>query len=361
MELKSILEKALIVDPDDTLSHVASLMTKEGRHEAVVYRDKLLGIVTADDISRRRVSDPKNVRISYYQKRVKPFSIDSPVSDVINHILGSGLKAVPVKGKDGIYVVKKVDVLKAIKEDVYSGKRARDLMYFPYCVSPDDNLNTVISLMKDLSVSRIPVVDEKSALIGIVDNLYLLNAVLEKHRAMRGERDGEKIVEGNVRIESFIRNDYLRVAPEKAVKDIVKNVIKTGIPVVVVEKKGEFLGMFTVKDIIKLVGRSVETVYVRVSGLHEEDKFIKSVIDDLINNSLEKLLRVIPVNYLSVNVEKHKKSGRRAKYSVQGRLVTGKGKFYASDYEWDVTKAMKRFLEKIEKEVRKNLGKKRVR
>lgn len=359
MELKDILEKALIVDPDDSLSHVAALMAKDGRHEAVVYRDKLLGIVTADDISRRRVSNPKNVRISYYQKKVKPFSIDSSISDVINHILGSGLKAVPVKGKNRIYLVKKVDILKAIKEEVYAGKKAKDLMYFPYCVGPGDSLSTVISLMKDLSISRIPVLDEKNNLLGIVDNLYLLDAVLEKHRAMRGEKSGEKTREGNVRIESFIRKDYLKVTHGKPVKDIVKRIVKSKIPVVVVENKGKFMGMFTVKDIIKLMGRSMKTVYVRVSGLQEEDKFIKSVIDDMINNSLEKLLKVIPVNYLSINVEKHRESGRRTKYSVQGRLVTGKGKFYASDYEWDVTKAMKSFLEKIEKGVRKTLEKKR--
>ena len=38
----------------------------------------------------------------------------------------------------------------------------------------------------------------------------------------------------------------------------------------------------------------------------------------------------------------------------------GKGSFYAEHTEWDVTKAMKEFLEKIEREVKKKAEKARV-
>ena len=130
---------------------------------------------------------------------------------------------------------------------------------------------------------------------------------------------------------------------------------------VVVEKDEKFLGMLTAKDIFKLIGKSVETVYIRVSGLEGEDDFIKTKVDEMIENTLSKLVKVIPVNYIAIHAETHQTGGRKTKYAVQGRLVTEKGSFFADDTEWDPTKAVKIFLEKIEREVHSKIGMKRSR
>jgi ribosome-associated translation inhibitor RaiA len=121
------------------------------------------------------------------------------------------------------------------------------------------------------------------------------------------------------------------------------------------------MGMITVKDIFKLIGKSLETVYIRVSGLGDEDEFIKKKVDELIEKTINKLLKAVKVTYVAIHVDTYKKKerGERMKYSVHGRIMTDKGSFFASDHEWEPTKAMKLFLEKIEKEIYKQLDKNR--
>jgi CBS domain-containing protein len=145
------------------------------------------------------------------------------------------------------------------------------------------------------------------------------------------------------------------VGPETDLKKIIRSISSGKANTVIVEKNGKFLGMITVKDILKLIGKSLETVYVRITGLDEEDDFIKMKIDEMVENTITKLLKAINLSYVAIHVETLRKGGRRMKYTVQGRFVADKGNFYASDSEWEPTKAMKLFLDKIEKEVHKKL------
>jgi predicted transcriptional regulator len=361
-ELESILEPAMTVRPDDAITHVAFLMIKEGKEEAIVMDKEFLGVVTAEDINKRRVNDPSSVKASYFLKKINPISSDTPLLDVINQMLVSDLKTIPVIYKNSIYVVNKTNLLKFIKDDVFAGKKAKDVMYFPFCASTSDNVNTVLSTMKDFSVSKMPLLDEESRIVGLIDSLGMLGAFTERRKAQRGEKDGEKIILDDVSASSLSKNNFLRSGPEDSIKTIANSMIKTGMTTAAVEKDGKFLGMITVKDILKLVGRTMETVYVRVSGLSEEDSFIKMKIDEMINTFLDKMLKILPVNYIAIHVDRYsyKKDGNRMKYSVHGRLVTGKGMFYANDYEWDATKAMKRFIDRLETEVYKKSGKKKI-
>jgi len=58
----------------------------------------------------------------------------------------------------------------------------------------------------------------------------------------------------------------------------------------------------------------------------------------------------LPLSYFVMHVRTYHKTGKRVKYSVQARLITEKGDFFADDYAWDLTKATKGVLAKIEKE-----------
>ncbi len=361
MNLKGVLESGLRFSPGDSVSRVASKMVEEGETEALIWDDGFLGIVSATDISRKNVSDPSSMNISHFLRRFGPLPSDVSPTELMNHVLVSGLRSIPVENEGKIYMVKKSSLLGFIKEDVFSGKKAKDIMVFPYCISTDDDVSTAISMMNDLSVNRIPVLDNESRAVGMVDSLSALKILTEKHRSKRGERSGEKIDSGGVGVSSVMRTDFMRSDIQDGVKGIISSISSKGADTVVVEDGGRFSGIITVKEIFKLAGRPVKNAFVKVSGMGHEDEFIKGKIDEMINRTAEKLGKRIPVNYLAINVEKHMKGGKRTKYSVQGRMETARGSFYASDYAWDLTKATKSFLEKIEREVGKYLGKSRAR
>ncbi|UCC91736.1 MAG: CBS domain-containing protein [Candidatus Aenigmatarchaeota archaeon] len=357
MKLESVIEDAFLVKPSETLSHVASKMAERKIYEAFVFDTELRGIVTLDDIVKRRVSEPRKTRISYFMKPVTTFPNDTSVGDVINYMLVSEYKSLPIEREGKIYAVSKPKLLRFVKDEIFEGKRAKDIMHFPYCASEDDTLSTVISTMKDLGLNRIPILGKKGKFAGLVDSLSLAGVTIDESRAKRGERFGDKTKLMDIGINRFLRTDVMKVNPETDLKRIARMFSEGRICAVIVEKNGRFAGMVTVKDLFKLIGKSLETVYVRVTGLEGEDDFIKMKIDEMAENTIKKLLKLVTLTYVAIHVETHKTGGRRRKYSVKGRFVTEKGSFYASDHEWDPTKAMKLFLGKIEREVHKHIEK----
>jgi len=355
MKLEDILEDAFMVKPDDTLSHVVSQMAESKKYEAFVFDNGLKGVVTLDDVVKRRVTSPQNMKVSHFMKPINHFEVDSPAEDIINYMLVSEYRSLPIKKGGRIFVVTKPKLLNFIKDEVFEGKRAKDVMQFPYLAGTNDTLSTVISTMKEMNLDRIPILDENGRFVGLVDSVSLAGILTDKGRSKRGERFGDKEKLEEIGIERFLRKDILKVAPKTDLKQIVRKVSREGVCAVIVEENDKFMGMITVRDLFKLIGKSLETVYVRISGLEGEDAFIKVKIDEMVDNTITKLLKSLVVNYVAIHVETHKKEGKRMKYSVQGRFVTEKGKFYASDHEWDPTKAMKLFLGKIEREVHKKL------
>jgi CBS domain-containing protein len=290
-------------------------------------------------------------------KPLTPFPIDTSVEDVINYMLVSEYRSLPIEKEGKIYAVSKPRLLEFVKDEVFEGKEAKDVMQFPYCASRDDTLSTVISTMKDLGINRIPILDEKERFAGLVDSLSLVGILVDEKRSKRGERFGDRMKLGDIGIGRFLRKDIAKAEPDTELKQIVRRVSTKGVCAVIVEKNRKFLGMITVKDLFKLIGKSLETVYVRITGLDEEDDFIRMKIDEMVDNTITKLLKLLTVTYVAIHVETYKTGGRRKKYSVKGRFVTENGSFYADDHEWDATKAMKLFLAKVEREAHKHIEK----
>jgi len=109
--------------------------------------------------------------------------------------------------------------------------------------------------------------------------------------------------------------------------------------------------MITRKDVLKVFGEEVGGVYMRISGIQEEDEFAKSLVNESVKRFIEKVGKIFPLEQLVIHVDKHKKSGERAKYSVKARLITQKGVFFAEDYEWDVIKTAQNVLDALERMV----------
>ena len=108
------------------------------------------------------------------------------------------------------------------------------------------------------------------------------------------------------------------------------------------------------------VSGGIEGINVTVSGVHDEDNFIRTIVHEEIENVLRKLSRMVMISSFDLHVRKYSKGGTRTKYSVQAKLITEEGNFFADDYEWELTKTVKGVLEKIEREVLKKEDKEKV-
>ena len=92
-------------------------------------------------------------------------------------------------------------------------------------------------------------------------------------------------------------------------------------------------------------------INVTVSGIHEEDEMSRTILYDEIARTLKKLGKMLGLNSFVMHVRKYHETGDRAKYSIQAKLLTTGGDFFSDDFAWDLSKAAKGVLEKLEHEV----------
>jgi ribosome-associated translation inhibitor RaiA len=90
---------------------------------------------------------------------------------------------------------------------------------------------------------------------------------------------------------------------------------------------------------------------IEISGIHEEDDFIKSKLNEEIGHTIDKLGKMLNITSFVMHVKKYHETGNKKKYSIQARLLTDDGDFFADDFAWELTKAAKGVLQKLETEV----------
>lgn len=351
MEIVDVLEKPLVIRAADTVGQVASKMLSHRRHEAIVLdsENKLLGIVLARDIVKRKVSDPHKARIEQFMIEENPLLPGTGISEVINAFLVNDYRTVPYKKGDMIMLLTKTGLLELLKRDsAIRGKKAEDAMKFPYCISMEDSLSTARAAMKDMNISRLPVVKD-GKVEGMIDALDFLGLIVKGEVTKRGEPDEERTHMDSVPASTFMRKNFPTAEPGTPLPAIVDLIVRSQ-SAVIVEREGKLLGMVTPGDVLKLLGKEMKGAYVTISGVEDEDDFIKTVIYQEIETALKKINKIYPVNYLVVHADKYG-TGKRTKHLIKARLATEKGFFFAQDHAWDLAQAVKGVLAHLEKEV----------
>lgn len=362
MKIEDFATEPLVIKPGEAVSKVASKLLSSGRHEAVIMEGaECRGIVTAFDLIRKRIDDPAAASIELYSSNINPLMPGTPVSEIINSMVINDYKAVPIKvfsgGRERLLVVTKIDLLNFVSGDENLKRaRASDLMSTPYYVNADDYVSTARSMMKELGISHLVVLDggRFEGVIEPLDIMGVLYAERTRSSSVTSKGPGKKTSLDRIALGSFSSRNTPTAAPDTPAKDIIALMTGRKANAVVILDGGKATGIITPKDILKVAGEETGGVYVTVSGLGEEDEFIRGVIDAEIGRSMRKLSKMLPLRYFYMHVHRyHKKhkSGERTEYEIKAKLIAGKGAFFSQATEWDVTKATKDVLNRLETEI----------
>ncbi len=364
MNLIDAAEPALVFRPGDTVSKVASEMYRQRKDEAVIAEgSNYIGTITARDLVKRNIPNPDKTVISKLKAAISPvgpFSPDADIREIVNAVLINSYKSVPIVSDGKFYMATKLGLMALLPKDSMKGKTAADVMIFPYCISTDDGLDVARSIIRQMGVQRLAIVGKDDRAEGIIDTLDLLGTVVEKKRRKVGELGGDKVKLGKVLASSrsIMQPGLVRAAPDTPLPQLVKSMLDKKTDTAVIESK-KFQGIVTPVQILKLLSKEVSGIRVTVSGMQDEDAFIKTVVDEQLRNEVKKLAKFVPIEYLVLSVDQHEYEGKRVKYSVKGRLITQKGSFFAGDHAWDITKAVRGVLQKFEAEISRKQGKSR--
>lgn len=104
---------------------------------------------------------------------------------------------------------------------------------------------------------------------------------------------------------------------------------------------------------------SVDGVHIEISGMHDEDEFLKDVARKEVINAVKKLSRTAEISHLSIHVKKSDQQGRKARFDIQMRAIVDGYEFHADGFEWDLPKAIRCGLDNLDVEVEKYVERKK--
>jgi ribosome-associated translation inhibitor RaiA len=103
----------------------------------------------------------------------------------------------------------------------------------------------------------------------------------------------------------------------------------------------------------------IDGVHIEISGIHDEDEFLKDVVRKEVVNAVKKLGRSADVSRLVTHVKKSDQEGRKARFDVHMRVTANGAEFHADGFGWDLPNAMSGSLHNLEIEIEKYMDKKK--
>ncbi len=357
---------ALIFVPTAIAADAMRVMADKKTEAAIITSDgttkgQYMGLVWVRDLAKRRV-DVKGQTIKTFIRHIRPVAANTPITDIINAILVNDYPAIPITDNQQYYILTKLDLLRAIaSEPSLSNKKAVDVMKVPFCVTDTDSIATTTAMIRDTGVERLVVVDQNGRFVGLVDELDLFKAQSTDRTRLRGgptgikpitsvgELSGERYPMRDVTIAGLTHKSVATVKPNCPLPQVIKAMADSGLPVAVVKEGDRPIGIITTKPILRTIGRPFEGVLVQLSGIQPEDDYMKAIVDEQIVKAVQKWGKFVPIKHIAIHIDRYQTEGKRTKYSIKARIIGHKGMWFADDHDWDITKAMRGVLTKLEK------------
>jgi CBS domain-containing protein len=361
---------------DAPVSTALGLMRSRGFHEIpVLRRSRLLGMVTFESIARR-VTGALSTKVEHLLILPPVVSLPTPFPEIAEALLSTGLRAAPVVGRRGelVGIVSRTDLVRAFPGlTQLGGPRTTtvDEVASPAStvLHEDDLCRNLIGQVRLLEEHPLPVVDRKGRLVGAV-GVKDLGAVLWRP-VQGGKRDPRSVHTAlDVKVGSIMHAPPVTVrsgtdvatAARRMTEENVSSVfvVADGRPVQVLGQTN-LLGLVVARARPSRIPARVEDVYVEITGLRGSgDPALLAEIDHVVARGLKRITRGVRPRLLSLHFAPHA-THRTSDLTVEARLHTDEGIFYASHTGWNLMAGVAGLLEELEGQTRRSREAKRRR
>jgi len=362
LTVKDIMSPAVATAKrDERVSEVLSRMKKYHLRELpVLDGDRPVGFVGYSSLLLRR-SLPLSARVDQVMLPVPRLVEDMKVTNAVEEMMSSGVRIAPVvRNEKMVGILSRVDLIKLVTEaDQLKDKLVREVMTAtPQTVGPNEGIRRAEILMKNLMEKTLPVVDEKGMLVGSISMRDVLDVGWNsKDKEPMDHIVGREREAPDVRVEGIMNEEPITISPDDTLETAARTMLDSDIATVFVEQSGKLAGVISQADLMEQIIslKEREGVYVQITGLDEQDPEVLDTLYGQIEkamNRVNKIKRHYP-RVFTVHVAKHRSEGFRAKYSIQARLTTDHGMYYARASEWSLFRTMDQTLDYLEKNIKK--------
>ncbi len=350
---------------DAPIAKALGLMRTRGLHEVPVLRNaRLAGMITAESIARRP-RGPLSTKVEHLLVLPPLVTPSTPLPEVAAQLMATGLRATPVVGRRGelLGVISRTDLVRALKNAPAVTRATVESVASPasVVVREDDEVRHLLGQIRLLEEHPLPVVDRKGHLVGAVGVSDLVGVLWRP--IVGGKRDARAARSAlDVEVGSIMHSPAITVPAGTPASDAASIMLREGISSVFVVEGGRPTGVVGQADLLGLVvgggqapapGGGVEDVFVEITGLRgSADPAMLADIDHIVATGLRRIAKHLRPKLLTIHFAPHA-THRAGDLTVEARLHTDVGIFYASHTGWNLMAGVAGLLDELGEQARR--------
>lgn len=350
MKISEIMVSDVIVlSPEDTVTKAYGLMVKRTIHQVPVVEDggRYVGMVYAKQLLASTAQSMS--KLKSYIVNTPTLSSNDDVEKAARLIIGSGNRALPVVDAEGklTSIVSETDIAQTAD---FGHATVDEVMSSAIVIEEDTHLADAVSKMRRYNISRLPVINGKGLLRGVMNILDVASimAAPTERTGKSAAISGSKVnVKGRVKVRDITRR-AVSVERGTHLHDLVDSFKKSEEIVVVGDDKP--IGVVTSKDALEVLLRNGRRGEPAIHMAHLEDEHERKQIEEQLSRYLKKIQgKMDDVQSVIVYADKH----NTRKYSLRCRLVTAKnGLINARAVGYDPTTAARVMIERLDRQLK---------
>lgn len=373
--VEEIMEKDFLkIGSEERVTKLFGLLSTRKKYCAVVFDSKTgdyLGLTSIREMLRKRTDFSKMKVKSITDHNVPVLSRETSLMKAAELMYASDSRALPVVEDRGVFGILSADAIirEAIERSPIASMKAREVASLePIVLDQNESLGKAISIMKRHNVKRILTVDRGGKISGVLSlqNLmekYLLRSTVQKSSFIAGvqSHSPEKVSVLKTPIVNELSPVVKTIEPDKRIGVVLPD-IESGYAIVVAEKERP-VGIITRRDLLEAIVKTgaVER-NIQVVNAPELDEIDLAKVNDTINASYDRVKKSLNAPYfLLVHFKQYKKTGARVKHSIHIRASAPGLSVKAEAVSWNVITSLQNALSELEREIKKQLTRRKGR
>ena len=350
---------------DAPISKLIGKMKENKAEGAVVSDGNYCGIVTKRKLFKTKI-DVAKMKVKKVIEKCPALSETDGIERIIQLMLNSETRILPVQRAGKIIgVVHALDVINELRaiNEIANLEAQQVATLNPIVLAEKDTIAKAMSIMRTKDIGRIPIINAKGRLSGILS----FRDIVEKYLLKPVSRKGGSVARGKNVTTGFspehssmldlpIIDEMSEVVVSASKKDGIAKIIglmqQHSLPDIVLVENDRPVGIITIRDLLRqFAALKQEKRNIRFISMPKIDEIDAHTLNNSVNETYDKLQRIVH-NILALNLQFKQYSAQfgRIKYEVHAHFSAPGLTLTATDADWNLLSAVQGAMRKLEKE-----------
>jgi CBS domain-containing protein/ribosome-associated translation inhibitor RaiA len=350
------------VDAGERLAKVRSIFERKDVRGIIVTDDgEYAGVIGKKQLVRSHVED--DTKAEKMMVSAPKVGRTDDVREVARVLVEGDTKIAPVFEAERLWGIVTTDaILEAVLENLDALTVEQIYTENVITINESNRIGQTINLLREHSISRLPVLDDDGLLSGMVTTHDIVDVVVrDMDKATRGDRAGEIDRVLDIPAYDIMSSPVATTTQSESVRDAVQRMLEndyTGLVVTPADDDREVIGILTKTDVLRaLTFTEQDHMDVQITNVNLLDTISRDTIRTSIEDVVQKY-QEMHVQHAHVRFHEHKEKLRGTPLMrCEIRLRTSEGQIAGSGEGYGADPAFNVALDKLERNVleRKNV------